>query len=61
LVESVSFAVLVKRLGRLADSRMRQICGGRLRWLTPGVAQESRSLSAKTFVCGHDDLEAVGQ
>jgi mRNA interferase MazF len=26
-VESVSIAVLVARLGRLADSRMRQICG----------------------------------
>ncbi len=26
-VESVSVAVLVKRLGRLADSRMREICG----------------------------------
>lgn len=25
-VESVSFAVLVQRLGRLADSRMREIC-----------------------------------
>jgi len=26
-VESVSVAVLVKRLGRLSDARMRQICG----------------------------------
>jgi mRNA interferase MazF len=26
-VESVSVAVLVGRLGRLADARMRQICG----------------------------------
>lgn len=26
-VESVSLAVLVNRLGRLADSRMREICG----------------------------------
>ena len=26
-VESVSVAVLVERLGRLADTRMRQICG----------------------------------
>lgn len=26
-VESVSVAVLVKRLGRLSDERMRQICG----------------------------------
>ena len=26
-VESVSIAVLVERLGRLADTRMRQICG----------------------------------
>jgi mRNA interferase MazF len=26
-VESVSVAVLVKRLGRLADARMREICG----------------------------------
>jgi mRNA interferase MazF len=26
-VESVSVAVLVQRLGRLADARMRQICG----------------------------------
>jgi mRNA interferase MazF len=26
-VESVSLAVLVVRLGRLADSRMREICG----------------------------------
>jgi mRNA interferase MazF len=26
-VESVSLAVLVARLGRLADSRMREICG----------------------------------
>jgi mRNA interferase MazF len=26
-VESVSIAVLVNRLGRLADSRMREICG----------------------------------
>jgi len=27
LVESVSVAVLVNRLGRLADTRMREICG----------------------------------
>jgi mRNA interferase MazF len=26
-VESVSVSVLVERLGRLADARMRQICG----------------------------------
>ena len=26
-VESVSVAILVERLGRLADTRMRQICG----------------------------------
>jgi len=26
-VESVSLAVLVERLGRLADTRVRQICG----------------------------------
>ena len=26
-VESVSVAVLVERLGRLADARMRRICG----------------------------------
>src|SRR3954467_15090115 len=39
-VDSVSVAVLVERLGRLADTRMRQICEaprrrGRLRGLTP--------------------------
>lgn len=50
-VESVSVAVLVERLGRLADPRMRQVCAalarrGRLRGLTPARRGPCRDRNA---------------
>jgi len=42
-VESVSVAVLVRRLGRLADARMRDVCGA----LEVAVDCQGRSVNAR--------------
>ncbi len=59
-VESVSVAVLVNRLGLLADTRMREMCGardsGRLPSLTLGVAEADpvSGTRGRALVAGSD-------